>query len=89
MRAYLLSQISPSLMWVQAAAYGTAWFGYDRSSLESTATVKQILRMHTADKNDFAIELWQRGQQSEFTLHGNDYQNVLDELNSIMSEVKS
>ena len=88
MRAYLLSQINRELVWVQAAAHGAAWFGYDGNDMNAADSVKQIVRMHVEKDLDYSIELWQRGRQSEYTFHGVDYNWVLQELNSIIRQVK-
>lgn len=90
MRAYLLSQINRELVWVQAAAHGAAWFGYDGNDMNAADSVRQIVRMHVAVEKGlgYSIELWQRGRQSEYTFHGTVYNTVLAELNSIIRQVK-
>ena len=87
MKAYLLSQINRELVWVQAAAHGAAWFGYDGNDMNAADSVKQIVRMHVEKDLDYSIELWQRGRQSEYTFHGVVYNWVLQELNSIIRQV--
>ena len=89
MQAYLLAQLNRDLVWVQAAAHGTAWFGYDPKDMNAPGAVRQILRMHVVNDFDYAIELWHRGRQAEFTCHDVYYTEVLRIINSIMSEVKS
>ena len=88
MKAYLLSQINRELVWVQAAAHGAAWFGYDGNDMNAADSVKQIVRMHVEKDLDYSIELWQRGRQSEYTFHGTVYNAVLAELNNIIRHVK-
>ena len=63
-------------------------FGYDGNDMNAADSVKQIVRMHVEKDLDYSIELWQRGRQSEYTFHGVVYNWVLQELNSIIRQVK-
>ena len=89
MYKYLLKQLDSSLIWVQAAAHGSAWFGYTEDMNQADA-VKQILRLHIGHDTPhfFCIELWQRGRQSEFTLHSDNSDETIWLINQLVKAVK-
>lgn len=89
---YLLSQLDSRLTWVQCAAYGAAWQGYDPDNMNAANSVKQILRIKLESNmtigNDFCIEFWQEHRQSEYTLHHDCWDTVLWLINQLIKEIK-